>query len=318
MVLPKFGKKGWKEIGIVASAAVALLIISCILVGKTGEHHTPRQAQQPAVSHEKPFEFPAGGRTLLPNYRFVALYGTPGDSVLGVLGAQDPAASVQRAKDLAAQYQPYATEHVYPTFEIITTVAAGSPTQNGDYSQEIEPEKIEPWIRTAKDAGVYVVLDLQPGRSDFLSQAKQYQKLLEYPNVGLALDPEWRLTAAQMPMKQIGSVAIDEVNTTLSWLADMTSQKKLPQKLVVLHQFRMDMLPNRERLDTSHAELAYVIQMDGQGAQTVKLSTWRTVTASPPANTYFGWKNFYAKDNPVLDPAGTMALEPKPWYVSYQ
>ena len=40
---------------------------------------------------------------------------------------------------------------------------------------------------------MYVVLDLQPGRSNFLDQAKLYEPLLRLPHVGLALDPEWRL-----------------------------------------------------------------------------------------------------------------------------
>ena len=43
---------------------------------------------------------------------------------------------------------------------------------------------------------MYVVLDLQPGRTDFLTQAKRYEPLLALPHVGLALDPEWRLGRA--------------------------------------------------------------------------------------------------------------------------
>ncbi len=58
--------------------------------------------------------------------------------------------------------------------------------------------------------------------------------------------------------------------------------------------------------------------MDGQGNQNVKLDTWRTLLRDAPANMYFGWKNFYEKDPTVLSPEGTMALEPKPWFVSYQ
>src|SRR3981081_1680485 len=36
----------------------------------------------------KPYEFPNGGRTLLPAYRLVALYGVPDDPSLGALGQQ--------------------------------------------------------------------------------------------------------------------------------------------------------------------------------------------------------------------------------------
>ena len=177
---------------------------------------------------------------------------------------------------------------------------------------------MQPWVTAARKAGVYVVLDLQPGRADFLSQAKAYTPLLEQPNVGLALDPEWRLAPDQVPLVQIGSVDIREVNATASWLANLTKQDKLPQKLFLLHEFRLSMLPDRQRLDTSHPELAYAVQMDGQGPQSTKLDTWHAVTADPPPNVRFGWKNFYQKDTPTRSPAATMALAPKPWYISYQ
>ena len=310
-----FSIKDQKEIALLVGVVLALLIFLIIAVGKSGapaEHHEDKDRLA------KTYTFPNGGRQIFPAYRVVALYGTPGSPVLGALGEQNMAASITRVKDLAAQYQPLATEHILPAFEIIATIASGSPTSNNDYSQETDAAKLRPWVDAARHAGVYVVLDLQPGRSDFLRQAKQYAELLKQPNVGLALDPEWRLGPDQEPLKQVGSVSVTEVNGVVSWLAKLTRDNKLPQKLLVLHQFRTDMLPDRDKLDTSRNELAYVIQMDGQGDQPTKLATWQTITASPPANVQFGWKNFYQKDSPTLDPTGTMALTPKPWYVSYQ
>lgn len=265
-----------------------------------------------------PFEFPAGGRRLFPVYRLVALYGTPEYPVLGALGQQPLEQSITRVKDLAKTYQSLTKEHVMPTFEIITTVASATPTDNGDYSNEIPAAKLRPWVKAAKEAGIYVVLDLQSGRTDFLSQAKEYVELLKEPNVGLALDPEWRLTPNQVPLVQIGSVDISEVNQTATWLANLTAQNKLPQKLFLLHQFRLDMINGRPQLDTSHKELAYTIQMDGQGTQPEKTSTWQAIIADSPSNVRFGWKNFYQKDQPMLTPDATMAITPRPWYVSYQ
>lgn len=264
------------------------------------------------------FMFPQGDRTLFPAYRLVALYGSPGMTALGALGKQDAAASIERVKALAAEYQTYTAEKVYPAFEIIATVAAGSPTADGDYSQERDPAIFAPWVAAAKEAGVYIILDLQPGREDFLHQAFQYESLLKEPHVGLALDPEWRLKADQVHLKQIGSVEIAEVNAVADWLATLTRDNNLPQKVFLLHQFKLPMLPNRDQLDTTHPELAYLIQMDGQGGQPAKLGTWRTIMANPPANTYFGWKNFYEKDTPMLTPHQTMQLDPQPWYISYQ
>jgi hypothetical protein len=291
------------------------LISAAAYTSSTKDTATPKL---PPARQAPVYEFPSGGRTLFPRYRMVALYGTPNAPVLGALGAQNLSKSITRVKTLAKTYQRYTSEHILPTMEIITTVASASPTENGDYSQEVDIATLRPWVEAAQKVGVYVVLDLQPGRADFLSQAKRYASLLKYPNVGLALDPEWRLKPGQVPLVQIGSVNIHEVNATAAWLADLTARDNLPQKLFLLHEFRLTMLPHRSQLNTSHEQLAYAIQMDGQGAQPEKAATWRAIKLHPPTNVHFGWKNFYHKDTPMLTPSQTMKLTPPPRYISYQ
>lgn len=278
-----------------------------------GKTHASRAATEQTLP-----ALPDGSRSLVPHHRMVALYGTPSMPVLGALGEQPMAETMARVKAVAAQYQALSTEPVLPTLEIIATVASASPTENGDYSQEIPVEQLAPWVQAARDQGVYVILDLQPGRTDFLTQAKQYESLLRQPHVGLALDPEWRLEPGQVHLEQIGWVGSGEVNAVTQWLAALTHDAQLPQKAFLLHQFRTAMLPDRDAINTSHAELAYLIQMDGQGGQAVKQDTWRTLLAQPPAHMYFGWKNFFDEDKPMLTPAETMAVQPAPWYISYQ
>jgi hypothetical protein len=206
-----------------------------------------------------------------------------------------------------------------PAFEIIATVASSSAGDDGDYSAEADPEFLRPWVEAAGRAGMYVVLDLQPGRTDFVSQAEQYRSLLELPHVGLALDPEWRLGPDEVHLTQIGSVGVDEVNQVIGWLADLTREKALPQKLLVLHQFRLDMLPGRERVDTGRDELAVMIHADGQGAQGDKQETWRALHEAAPPGLSWGWKNFYDEDLPVLTPEQTIGqVSPLPELVTYQ
>ena len=278
----------------------------------------PKQHVQRPVQPKPKETFPKMGEPIFPTYRLVALYGSPGAPRLGVLGERSAADAINLAKQYAADYQAYSAEKIMPAMEIITTVASASPTENGDYSNEVDAGIIQPWIDAAREAGVYVVLDLQPGRTDFLSQAKMYEGLLKQTNVGLALDPEWRLAPNQVHMKKIGSVDVAEVNATSAWLADVVKQNQLPQKVFLLHQFRNSMITNRAALDVSHAELGYVIQMDGNGAQSTKQSTWNTIRQGAPANVQFGWKNFIDEDKPMLTPEQTMQVVPKPWYVSYQ
>lgn len=307
-----------------AQLLVALIASLCLLLGMMqaepgffvfGIHENIYAFSIP----KRIYVFPAGGRTLFPAYRLVALYGSPGEPVLGVLGQYaTPGQAIAAVKSLSLEYRPLAHEHILPTLEIIATVAAADPTDNNDYSSEMDAAALGQWIAAARDDGVYVVLDLQPGRSSFLAQARTYEPLLLQPNVGLALDPEWRLGPDQLPLVQIGSVGIDEVNSVASWLASLTASHHLPQKLFLLHEFRPDMLPDRIRLDTSYPQLAYAVQMDGQGTQAEKAATWSSILASPPERVHFGWKNFTAKDTPMLTPQQTMAITPAPWYVSYQ
>jgi hypothetical protein len=253
----------------------------------------------------------------VPGKKYVALYGTPGSKALGVLGEQDVPATLVRADAMAAPYRSLTTDAVVPTVEIIATIASAGPGPDGNYSDERPVADLRPLVEAAGAAGMAVVLDLQPGRTDFLTQAQLYADLLALPYVGLALDPEWRLAPDQEHLRQIGSVGIDEVNAVVAWLAEFTAQRALPQKMVVLHQFAGRMIVDRARLDTSRDELAVVIHVDGQGSQPAKAGTWSSLrTDAPPV--HWGWKNFFDEDVPMLDPAQTYQVQPVPDLVSYQ
>ncbi len=263
-------------------------------------------------------QLPGGRQVLFPGHRLVALYGHPGTPGLGVLGDQDLAASIERARAVAAQYRPLSRVPVVPAFEIIATVAQAAAGPDGTYSYETPVSMLRPWVRQASAAGMYVVLDLQPGRASLLTQAEHYKSLLALPNVGLALDAEWKLQPGQLPLRQIGSVSITEVNSVVRWLAALTARDHLPQKLLVLHQFRLSMISGERYLDTSHDDLTIVIHMDGQGTPSMKQATWDAVTAAAPRRVHFGWKNFYVKDDPTLSPGETMTKSPTPVMISYQ
>ncbi|MEZ5212392.1 hypothetical protein [Gordonia sp. (in: high G+C Gram-positive bacteria)] len=263
-------------------------------------------------------QLPGGGQLMFPSRRVVALYGSPGSRELGPLGRQSLPASIDRAKAVAAQYDSLSPAPVVPGFEIIVTVASAEPGYRGAYTNVVDPAVVEPWIDAAEKAGIYVTLDLQPGRMDFLTQAKMYQRLLERPHVGLALDPEWRLKPGQVHLTQIGSVDPAEVNRTSAWLADLVRTRNLPQKAFVLHQFDVDMLGDRSRIDTSHPELAVVLHADGHGVPAVKMGTWNRMISGMPPNVWMGWKNFYTEDKPMFGPGRTMAVRPVPYFISYQ
>jgi hypothetical protein len=263
-------------------------------------------------------QLPGGGQVLFPGHLLVALYGHPGTPGLGALGQQDLQASIVRAGRVAAAYRPLTSARVIPAFEIIATVAEASPGPDGDYSYESPVASLRPWVRRAAAAGFYVILDLQAGRASLLAQARRYQSLLESPDVGLAVDPEWKLAPGQLPLQQIGSVTSSQVNSVIRWLAALTARYRLPQKLLVLHQFELSMIRDEHGLDTRYDDLAILIHMDGQGTPGDKQQTWDTITRAAPPRVFFGWKDFYVKDHPMLSPRQTIDRTPRLSMISYQ
>ena len=263
-------------------------------------------------------ELPGGGQLVFPGRRFVAAYGSPITPALGILGEQGPEESVARVQRLVEQYQPYSPEQVVPAFEIIGTVASGAPGDDGNFTNEWGPDEFEPLVDAITAAGGYAVIDLQPGMADMVDQARIFEDLLKRPDVGLALDPEWKLKPGQQPGAQIGSVDAEEINRVVDWLADLTRESGGPQKLLILHQFSTAMISNREQIDTSRPELAIALHADGHGTPDLKLGTWDALRSGLSPDIRLAWKNFYDEDTPTFTPEQTMAVEPRPWFVSFQ
>ncbi|MGW6129768.1 hypothetical protein ACWFNE_07060 [Cellulomonas sp. NPDC055163] len=285
---------------------------------------TPELLAPRVASAATGVQLPGGGQLVFPalpgepGKRYVALYGTPGSGALGVLGEQDVPATLARAEAHAAPYRTLTADTVVPTLEIIATIASSGAEADGSYSRRRAVEDLRPLVDAAGAAGMLVVLDLQPGRTDFVTQAQAYAELLALPHVGLALDPEWRLAPDQVHLRQIGSVGVDEVNAVIAWLAAFTRERALPQKMLVLHQFQPRMVAERERLDLGHDELALLVHVDGQGGQPAKAGTWARLREGAQPQLRWGWKNFYDEDVPMLDPVQTMQVQPVPDLVTYQ
>ena len=262
-------------------------------------------------------QLPGGGQLLFPAHMMVAIYGTPGAPVLGVLGEQDLPASIERARRHASAYEGLTDKPVLPAFELIATVASGSAGSDKNYSNELDPARMLEWAKAAGDAGMYAILDLQPGHTDFVTQAKQYEEVLRLPWVGLALDPEWRLKPGEKHLVHIGSVSSSEVNAVQDYLGELVRAEDLPPKLLVLHQFRNDMIEDRAGVETGRPEVTVLIHADGQGSQPEKQATWRRLRTDAP-DVAWGWKNFYDEDAPMLSPEQTMMVEPVPDLITYQ
>ena len=258
---------------------------------------------------------PGGGdRIFAGNRLLVAYYGTAGTGALGVLGEATPERIVPRLLRAAA---PFARDGrtVQPVFELIVTVAHAHPTTAGTYSSNIPHAQVRRYIAAAHRHGVLVVLDLQPGRADFLDVAKSWEWALRDPWVGLALDPEWRMGPGGVPGQRIGSVSAAEVNRVSAWLDDLTARNGLPEKVFMLHQFRTDMIRHIERVrDRDH--LALVQHVDGFGTPSEKMATFRRVVR--PGQFALGFKLFYDEDVHRMGAARVLAIRPRISFVSFQ
>ncbi len=297
-------------VGAVGTATAAGAILAATGVDRID---SAASATRQAVRLDPPD--PIGG--WLPGVLYVALYGHPGTSTLGVLGEQGPLEAVERARTVAAQYGPFGRP-VVPTFEIITTVASSSAGSDGDYSNEFPASLFQPWIDAARNSGLHVILDLQPGRASFPSQAREIEGLLAQRNVSLALDPEWRVGPTQRPGGgRIGTVDGAEVNETIDYLDAVIRRYSLPAKMLVVHQFTPSMVTNPSIIRGT-ARVQVVFQMDGFGTLPLKLGSWDRMVAGLPEGALTGWKNFYDEDRPTPTPAESLSVRPTPVYISYQ
>ena len=263
-------------------------------------------------------QLPGGGQLVFAHRRLVALYGSPGVPGSGRPRGAGPARHPHPRGEARGHLPGADRRHGRARLEIIATSPRGTPgTTTTTPTRARRAASCRGW-RPPRRQGLFVILDLQPGRTDFLTQAKRYETLLAHPNVGLALDPEWRLKPDQVHLRQIGSVGIAEVNAVVTWLADLTRREHLPQKVLVLHQFSLSMIHDRAALDTSRAELQIVLHVDGQGSQPAKAGTWKALQRDAPAGVLWGWKNFLDEDHPVLTPEQTYRVKPTPVLVTYQ
>lgn len=297
------------------AVAVAVAVVVALSGGDdAGEPAATRAASEKPKPAALP-QLPRGGRTLLPDKRIVAFYGAPQDAELGELGIGTPAKAVARLERQARAYARK-TRPVLPAMELIAVVAAAHPGEGDRYNTRLEDSVIRRYLRAARRAKALLVLDIQPGRSDFFSETVRLKKWLEEPDVGLAIDPEWRMGPDEVPGDVIGSVEAREVNAVSAWLDDLVRRERLPQKLFLIHQFTADMVDDtalRERRG-----LAMVLNADGFGGQPVKKAKYHSFTSSPRPFFHQGFKLFYREDAELMTPREVLRLRPPPDVVIYE
>jgi hypothetical protein len=286
-----------------------------LLLRGGGSDRPAKAKPRAAAATPAPLQLPGGGRRLLPDRRIVAFYGAPQAAELGELGIGTPASAARRLRRQARPYQRK-TRPVLPAMELLAVVAAAHPGEGGRYNTRQEPKVINRYLRAARRAKALLILDIQPGRSDFFTETLRLRKWLKEPDVSLALDPEWRMGPGQIPGQVIGSVGAREVNATSAWLAQLVKKRNLPEKLFLIHQFTNDMVDDTQLRE--RPGLSMVLNADGFGGQAIKKAKYHAFTRSPRPFFHEGFKLFYREDTDLMTPRQVLHLRPPPDVVIYE
>jgi hypothetical protein len=141
---------------------------------------------------------------------------------------------------------------------------------------------------------------------------------IEQPEVGIALDPEWKVPVGQIPGKVIGSTDAADVNRVSAYLAGIVRARNLPQKLLVVHQFTDNMIRNKQSL-VQPPGVALTLNVDGFGDQPNKVSKYVGFTHEPGARRFHaGFKLFYHEDTGLMSPGQVLRLRPRPELIVYE
>ncbi len=278
----------------------------------------PTTTPSPTPTPTSPAELPRGGRTILPEHRLVGFSGGRGES-FGRLGIGD---MDERAAEIAKVAAAYTLDGrtPLPVFELVAVIAHGKPTDSGLYRTHEPAEVVEQYLAAVRRHRALLLLNVQPGRADFLDEVKALEKCLLEPDVGLALDPEWAVGPGQVPGEVIGTTTGGELDSVASHLSSLVRGNDLPEKVMVYHQFHTTTVVEEADL-RPHPGVVLVKSVDGVGVPADKIATWNRLTENLAPHVYTGFKLFYDEDQrrgPLMTEAEVLALRPQPSYVLYE
>jgi hypothetical protein len=256
--------------------------------------------------------------SLLLNNDILAFYGHPLSKNMGILGRYPIAELDERLSRLAEEYRAVNGERgIQKAFYIIY----GTVWPAGEIGILREAVLLE-YIEYALERDILVFIDHQIGRYDPVESLKTMLPYLRYPNVHLALDPEWRTTK---PMLEIGAITADEINRAQQVMEDYILEHQLPgERLLVIHQFNWRMIQDREKVQSDLDRVRLVHCADGFGNPSLKRKAYEynAQAANMPIK---GFKLFYNSgipgagfDDPLLSPKEVFELDPRPYLVMYQ
>ncbi|MDR3247904.1 MAG: hypothetical protein LBT39_03870 [Treponema sp.] len=271
-----------------------------------------------AASESELFEEDTAPPSILLNNDIVAFYGHPKSRNMGILGRYPIEELDAMLTKLAAEYAAAnGGRGVRKAFYIIF----GTVWPEGEIGI-INAELLTTWVEYGVEHDILIFIDHQIGRYDPINSLKRMLPWLKYPNVHLALDPEWRTTK---PMQEIGTVSAAEINQAQKVMEEYIVENKIPgERLLVIHQFNWRMISSREKVESNFERVRLVHCADGFGSPRLKRDSY-AFNAQARNIPIKGFKLFYnfgipgaGYDSPLLSPAEVYALNPRPYLIMYQ
>jgi hypothetical protein len=236
---------------------------------------------------------------------------------MGILGQIPPAQMFQKLKATVAMWEEAdTTRPVQPALELIATVAQEHPGPQGLHRSRMGDSTIEQVYKWARDNGWILILDIQVGHSDVMTELEALRKYLIRPDVHLAIDPEFDMRPGHKPGKYMGTTDADDINKAIDALAAMVDTHQLPPKMLIVHRFTKPMV-TRSNLIKLDPRVQVVMHMDGYGSPGAKKSSHAAYIEREPVQ-WVGFKLFYKNDRPLLTPAEVLKIKPIPLFISYQ
>jgi len=298
-----------------ALAVVALLSLAVLGLAASATSPTPPAAPRLRAQSGPPS--PAGKTSrILDTSVLVTWYGNPWSERMGILGRLRGDALAAGLKRQAAAYAAVTKKEIVPAYELVAVIGQPRPGSDGQYRRRESRQVIDRMLREARAAGFKLILDVQTGHSSVLSELSYLADYLQEPDVYLALDPEFSMGNGGVPGQRIGQMHADDVNDAIAVLEYLQERYQLPPKVLIVHQFTMAMLPNKEKIWSSPM-LDVVLVADGFGSPALKRHTYSMVLRQHPL-AFSGFKLFYIQDTDLLKPSQVLALTPSPSVIIYQ
>jgi hypothetical protein len=254
---------------------------------------------------------------ILPHYRVLSYYGFPGNELMGILGEFDKETLLRILREQAAVYEALdPSRPIKLAFEVIASVAQAGPMEDGSYLAYADDELIQEYVDFTRDNDLLLLLDMQFGRRTVQDEVAAAMKWLEEPHVHLALDPEFSVNEGEVPGQVLGKMNSREIRYAQDALATFCAERGLPPKMLIIHQFNMYSITDREEVEPVEG-VQFVLEVDGWGYPDLKRETYAVVAGGEPIE-FYGFKLWYRQDVPLMTEAEVLALTPSPDLIIYQ